>query len=229
METTTFLKYKNSKAAIALVTLTLSVLGFLPGSRPLDARAQKTNTPAAPVFASVDLQKCSQESKARQVSEDELRGMAQSLDRSLQRLAGSSSRFLTDVEVRELAALYEKPQPTEPDKKRAQELETKGDAGSAELSRLQQVATPSDADKKRFTELTEQQQRGDGVLQSVKETYSSRLQAKREELSMKYLAQIRETVAKVAKEKNFTVVFDAQFALYTANDITADVIKQLNK
>jgi Skp family chaperone for outer membrane proteins len=193
------------------------------------AWAQKNAPAAAPVFGSVDLQKCAQESKARQASEDELRSFVQSLDRSLQRLAGSSSRFLSDAEIKELAALYEKEPASEGDKKRIQALEAKGDASSAELSRLQQVASPSDADKKKFTDLTTEQQKGDGILQSIRDTYSARVQTRRDDLSVKYTNQIRETVSKIAKDKGLTVVFDSQFALYTANDITPDVIKVLNK
>ena len=33
----------------------------------------------------------------------------------------------------------------------------------------------------------------------------------------------------VAKQKGLAVVFDAQVAIYTANDITDDVVKRLNK
>ena len=87
----------------------------------------------------------------------------------------------------------------------------------------------TDVEKKRMADLTAQQQKGDGVLKAVQETYSGRLQARREDLSNKYTSLIRNVVGKIAKDKGLTVVFDSQFALYTANDITTDVIKQLNK
>jgi Skp family chaperone for outer membrane proteins len=177
----------------------------------------------------VDTQRCAQESKARQASEDELRGFGQGLERALQRLAGSSSRFLPEAEMKELAALYEKEPASEGDKKRIRDLEAKGDASSAELSRLQQIPTPTDADRKKFNDLTAEQQKGDGTLQSIRDTYLARVNARREDLSVKYTNQIRDTVAKIAKDKGLTVVFDSQFALYTAVDITADVIKALNK
>ena len=219
----TFLKYSRIAAVV-------STLVFTAFSGAGSAWAQKAApTTVVPVFGSVDLQKCGQESKGRQASEDELRKFVQSLDSSLQRLAGSSSRFLSDTEIKELAALYEKDPASEADKKRITELEAKGDSGSAELSKLQQVGSPNDADKKRFSDLTATQQKGDSVLQSIRETYSSRVQARRDDLSLKYTNVIRETVGKIAKEKGLTVVFDSQFALYTANDITADVIKLLNK
>ena len=222
MKQITFSKY--SRAAAVAASLFLVTAGSATASQ-----AQKNAPVAAPVFGSVDLQKCAQESKGRQDSEDQLRAFAAGLDKSLQRLSGSSSRFLEETEIRELSALYEKDPASDADKKRIQELEAKGDSSGAELSRLQQVATPTDADKKRFTDLTAQQQKGDGILQAVRETYSSRLQARREDLSNKYTALIRDAVGKIAKDKGLTVVFDSQFALYTANDITADVIKQLNK
>ncbi|MES2462720.1 MAG: hypothetical protein V4671_19235, partial [Armatimonadota bacterium] len=166
----TFSKYSRFAAVLS------SVL-FVTAAGVGAAHAQKNAPAAVPVFGSVDLQKCAQESKGRQASEDELRTFVQTLDRSLQRLAGSSSRFLGDAEIKELAALYEKEPASEADKKRIQTLEAKGDAGSAELSRLQQVGSPTDADKKRFNELTAEQQKGDGILQSIRDTYSARVQS----------------------------------------------------
>jgi hypothetical protein len=73
----------------------------------------------------VDLQRCAQESKGRQTSEEELVKFAQNLEGALRRLAGSSSRFLSDTEIKELAALYEKDPASEADKKRITELEAK--------------------------------------------------------------------------------------------------------
>ncbi len=222
MYTMTFSRYSR-------ILLAMSTILFAAAGGTGSAWAQKNAPASAPVFGSVDTAKCAQESKGRQASEDELRGFGQTLERALQRLSGSSSRFLTEAEIKELAALYEKEPASEGDKKRIQELETKGDASSAELSRLQQVGSPTDADKKKFSDLTTEQQKGDAVLQSVRDTYLARVNARREELSMKYTNQIRETVGKIAKDKGLTVVFDSQFVLYTATDITQDVIKALNK
>ena len=222
MKQITFSKYSRTAAAAASVFV-LTVGGATA------SLAQKTAPIAAPVFGSVDLQKCAQESKGRQESEDQLRAFAAGLDKALQRLAGGSSRFLAEPDMRELSALYEKDPASDADKKRIQALEAQGDAGGAELSRLQQVPAQTDAEKKRFAGLTAQQQKGDGILQAIRETYSGRLAARREELSNKYTGQIRDAVGKIAKDKGLTIVFDSQFALYTANDITPDVIKQLNK
>lgn len=222
MHSMTFSKY--SRIAVVFATLLFVTAGI---SKP--SLAQKNGSASAPVFGSVDLQKCLQESKGRQQGEDQLRAFQQGLQSALQRLAGSSSRFLDEAEIREMAALYEKENATDGDKKRIQALEAKGDVSSAEVAKLQQVPTPNDAEKKRFDELNTINQKGESVIQGLKDTYTARLNARREELLVQVTDKVREAVGKIAKDKGLTVVFDAQVALYTANDITPDVIKQLNK
>lgn len=210
-------------AAIVLGTLSgVSVSGGLGEARAADASPAST-------FGNVDMQRCVQESKLRQQSEDEFHAFGQSLDNALKKLASGSNRLLSEQDLRALAALYEKSQLTPTEQKQQADLEAKADTAGGELSRLQQNASPSDAEKKRFTELTQAQQKGDATLQAIRDDYNARLQQHRDDVFQKMLGEIRTVVAKVAKEKGLSVVFDSQTAVYTPNDITADVIKALNK
>lgn len=224
----TFQKYGRNASALRAAAL-LITLGALPGASSIARAAAPAAAPTGAAFGSVDMQRCAQESKLRADSEQEWRSYAQSLDKALQKLGGGSSRLLGEADIKALAALYEKPQLNPAEQKQASDLEAKADAAGAELSRLQQNASPSDADKKRFDELTKAQQSGDAVLQGIRDDYNGRVQQRREELLQKLTGQIRDAVAKVAKDKGLGVVFDAQVAVYTANDITPDVIKMLNK
>ena len=40
---------------------------------------------------------------------------------------------------------------------------------------------------------------------------------------------MKEAIAAVAQQRGLAVVFDSKLALYTANDVTDDVLKRLNK
>lgn len=184
---------------------------------------------AAATFASVDMQRVLTESKARQQSAQEFGALQQNLQGVLRRLEQGSARFLSDAEIRDLVRLYENQKPTDADKKRIGDLEQKGDLAAAQLRRLEQIASPDDAQRKQFADLNQSQQKGAETLQTVLGDYQKRLGEREREIQTKLEANIRTAIAQVAKEKGIVVVFPSQVALYAANDITADVLKVLNK
>jgi len=220
-----FRLYGRQVAVVAAVCA-LGGFGVLPGTGMAAARAE-TKADMGAMFGSVDVQKVADQTKLLQQTDDDTRAYAEGLNKSLQRLANGSARLLSDAEIRELSALYEKGGAADADQKRITALETKADTTGAEFSRLQQNAAPNDAEKKRFSDLSEAQKKGDAVLRDIQNDYEGRVQTKHNQLLQKLTAQIRETVSKVAKEKGLAVVFDSQAAVYTQNDITAEVIKRL--
>lgn len=207
--------------------LTAALLGgvgaprtFAQGNRPPagDARAQ---------FASVDLQKVFNEYKLRQTRSGEIQTLGQGLDRVLQQL--STVPLLSDAELKELAGLYEKPAPADAEKTRITALTTKAQTLSDEFGRLQNVAAPNDQQKARLSELTEARRRGGELMNTLQQEYQQRLSERQAQLSQEIQQNMRTAIAKVAADKGLAVVFDSAVAVYTANDITSDVVKQLNR
>ena len=115
------------------------------------------------------------------------------------------------------------------DKKRIGALEKKGDDMAAKFKGFEQVASPTEAQKQEYAGLSDAQQRGLEMMKSLQEAYQTRLQARAADVESKALAEVKAAVAKVAQEKGLSVVFTSDVAIWTANDITADVIKQVNK
>lgn len=218
--------------SVSLKKRIFALTGAVVGTLLVSAAASGGNAAwaqNAPQFASVDMQKVLTDSKARQQSAQEFGTLQQNLQGVLRRLEQGSARFLNEAEIRELVKLYENTRPGDAEKKRIGELEQKGDLAAAQLRRLEQIANPDDAQRKQFADLNAAQQKGSETLQTVLGEYQTRLRTREGEIQTKLEADIRAAIAQVAKEKNIAVVFPSQVALYAANDITADVLKVLNK
>ena len=210
--------------AATLATVTGSALSLVPVRA---AHAQAANTVAS--FGSVDFDRAVSESKARKRDLDELNTLLNTLRRVNATLQQGSAGFLNETEFKKLAALYEKDPPTEAEKKEIAQLEQAGDSRKAEVARLQSTPQPTPDQNKRLNELNGISQQGNQNLQQLSDEFQARLRKREEELTTKTIAVIREAVGVVAKTKGLAVVFDNKVALYTANDITADVVKQVNK
>jgi Skp family chaperone for outer membrane proteins len=226
LNTVAFEKYGRRREVIGALIASLSVVGLTTALPVAPVRAQ-ASAPAA--FGSVNVDQVLNESKARQRDLQELNGLLGNLRKVNESLQRGSGVFLSEAELRELAGLYEKATPTDAEKKRIAALETSGDTRKAELARLESTPQPSDEQRRRFNELGGMRQQGEQNLQQLGEDFQGRLRKREEELTTKTIAQIKDAIGAVAKSKNLAVVFDNKVAVYTANDITADVIKQVNK
>lgn len=180
-------------------------------------------------FGMVDVGKVLNESKSRTAVTGDLQRTQKSYETILQRLKQGSALFLSDAEINELAALYEKEKPTAAEQKRISQLEEKGDQQKRELTTLQNTPSPTEAQTARFTLLSDNIGKGEGTLQQLNRTLSAKLQDKARTAEQKALADVRTAVAKVAKAKGLAVVFTGDIAIYAAVDITDDVVKEVNK
>lgn len=219
---------KDSRRSFAaFVSAALLVGGGAFASRPAQAFAPPAPAGAAQ-FGSVDVGQILTDSKARQKDVVDLNSLVASLRNVMLQMQTGSARFLSEAEIREYSGLLEKATPTDADKKRITALQTGGDTKAAQLTRLENVAAPTDEQKKQFGDLTDARQKGDNVLKAIADEMGKRVDSRDAELSNKTVLDIRAVISKIAQDKGLSVVFDSKIALYTANDITADVIKQIN-
>lgn len=212
--------FQRYRIAIAL-GLGLLTASFMGGAAHAQAQT-------APKFGSVDMAQVLADSKARQKGSDELNGTVSTLRKVLQQLQERNARFLSEVEIKELAALYEKPTPTDAEKKRISALEDAATLKSAAKGRLENTASPTEDQRKEYGTLTATEQSGAQVLKGISDGFSQRVDARQADLQTKQLATIKAAITKLAKEQGLSVVFDSQVAYFTANDITADVVKEIN-
>jgi Skp family chaperone for outer membrane proteins len=211
-----FQRYIGIGAAVAVMSV---------GAVSARAGADAPNS----AYASVDMEEVAKNSKSYAKNSDDMKVFVAKLQNVNAKLGDGTAIFLVEAQMRELAGLYEKDTLTTAEKSRVSELETAGDARKAELSKLENTTAPTDENRKRYRELNDLQTAGKDTLARIVQEYQRRIQDREEQLTAKTLKEIRAAIADVAKSKSYAVVFDSKVAIYTANDITTDVIKQVNK
>jgi len=215
-------KYRCSQSLpIVGLALTLFCTGFSA------VTASAATAQSAPVFGSVDIQKVLANTSKQTAIDAQLNVLKTKLTNEIKEQAANSMLSATDQQ--ELGTLLGKSNPTDQDKSRISILEGQAQKDATDLATLQQVKNPTSDQTTELNRLTKEGQDATGILQGVNDDYSAQLRAESDKLTAQLAATVRAAIADVAQQKGLSVVFDAQVALYTANDITDDVTKRLNK
>lgn len=180
-------------------------------------------------FATVDFRRCANESKFKAELDAKFAALRKPLEDIFQKLKAANAFFLSAAEIKELAGLYEKAQPNDTEKKRIETLQQIADQRAGAARRLENTANPTDDQKKELERLAQTQQDGAAALQTVGNEYQQRVEKQGGDFEEQLSAKVKQAVAQVAKEKNFVLVFDAAEVVYASTDITADVLKILQK
>jgi Skp family chaperone for outer membrane proteins len=183
--------------------------------------------PATAQIGSVDLQKIQNGYAKRDDLLKQINDINAQLSDRLKRQ--SASDMLSADQQSQLGALLAKPQPTDADTAAIAQLENQSSHDTQEMATLQQKADLTDADKLRLNVLMAEHQAGQQALQTTSDSYTDELKEEGDKIQGQFDDKVRAAIAAVAKERGLAVVFDAQLALYTANDITDDVLARLNK
>lgn len=178
-------------------------------------------------IGSVDLQKVSDGYTKKGGLDQQLQDMNQRLLARFQQQTNSA--MLSKEQQTRLQTLLAKPGPSDAEKAEIAALQAQSTKDSQELATLQQKKDLTDADKARLTALTQQQQGGQQVLQEVSDSYTKQLDAEKLRLNAQLTEAVRAAIIAVAKDRKLDAVFTSEVAIFTANDITDDVLKRLNK
>jgi Skp family chaperone for outer membrane proteins len=81
----------------------------------------------------------------------------------------------------------------------------------------------------RLTALTDARSKGAAALQGAMGDYEKQLDERQKQVGQQIVDEIRTAIGRVAKARGLVLVLDGALALYASNDITADVLKELNK
>ncbi|HEY3332721.1 MAG TPA: OmpH family outer membrane protein [Capsulimonadaceae bacterium] len=184
---------------------------------------------AGPMFASVDLALVFNKSNDKAKADIELQKLGQGLQTAFQ--SQQQGVMLSNTELRTLGQISQKAVQTDSDKASIQQLLAKSKKDADELAALQQKKESdlTEADKLRLSTLTAQQQAGQQALSDLNGEYRQILDQKSQELNAQINAHMKEVISQVAVKQGISVVFDSTVAVYTAADISKDVLAQLNK
>ena len=207
---------------MTLGAVAIAIAPSLAAARPASA------APAGmPAFGSVDIQKLQTESSRKAKYDTDLHALADRLNTAFTKQ--TASIMLTKAEQTDLGGLLSKVNPTENDNTRVAVLQSKATKSAQELTDLQQAKAPTPADTARIASLTTQYDAGKAALQEIGDGYQAQLKALQEKDNTEFTQSVKEAISAVAQQKGLSVVFDSNIAVYTTNDITADVVKRINK
>lgn len=181
---------------------------------------------ASSAFGSVNVGRIEAESTRAADVKKQLQAMSDNFQQQFN--VQQNSVMLSKDQQTRLGVLAAKTNRTDAETAELTGLQQSAAAAAQELTTLQQKANPTDADKARLSTLTAQAQTGQQVLQDISAGYTAQLQAQQARLGGQLSDQVKAAISAVAQQRGLAVVFDSTLAIYSANDITDDVLKRLN-
>ncbi len=139
--------------------------------------------------------------------------------------------YLDQNELVEYVTLLTKDKPTDTEQARVKALKALSDQRAQELQTLQ-TKKDSDltaADRNRMNELTGESRILERILPNILESMRSDQAAHLEAFRHDEMVKLRAVVAQVAKERGIAHVFDASALVYSATDLTPQVVARVGK
>ncbi len=179
------------------------------------------------VIGSVDIGRLQVGSTRKAKYDTDLRALADRLDATFKLQA--QNLMLNAADQNELGTLLSSPRPSATDQSRVTALEAKAAANAQQLVDLQQKKDPTPADTAQLGALNDMNANGQKIVQDIGAGYQARLKKLNDDDTAAFTQAVKDAINAVAQQRGLTVVFTADIAVYTTNDITDDVIKRLNK
>ena len=180
------------------------------------------------VIGSVDISRLQTGSTRKAKYDTELRGLAERLDATFK--VQAQNLMLNAADQNELGTLLNTQRPpTDAQRARVTALETKAAANAQQLVDLQQKKDPTPADTAQLGALSDMNAAGQKIVQDIGAGYQVQLKKLSDDDNAAFTQAVKDAINAVAQQRGLTVVFTADIAVYTTNDITDDVIKRINK
>lgn len=200
-----------------------AILGLVLGAVTIIGAAELQS---GPQFASVDILKVVYESKQGKESNAKFEQMKGELSKMLQQWG--EAPILNNDDFAELRKAFDM-NATPEQRAKATALLATGQKNVRRLTDLQAKKDLTEVEKAEMTVLTSQlTTTRDGLLQ-IQQDLNQRLQDWAGDAQKRILAQTKDTVSQLSKQRGYTVVFDSSAAPYSANDITDAVLAEMNK
>ncbi len=177
--------------------------------------------------AVVDMNKAIADSKLGKKNVEDLSNLVNSRQALLTFL--DNNRIATQEQATKLRTLALKGAALTPAEQQDNE-KVKGEitASTKAYNDLNQKPSPTDQDRIQLQDYNQRQRTIIQLLQAWQEEFTGDLNQRQIDMRRVETSRASESLAAVAKKGAFTVVLERQFAPFGANDLTADVIKDLD-
>ena len=210
-----------------LNTLILAA-ALMIGAGPYVVKAART-VAEPPAMANIDLQAVYNESETRKATDTKTGLYARKLDQKFSELGNLP--YLTTVEIRDLSDLVIKENLTPEEAKQMADVRAEAEKRANEV---QQLAAKKDADltaadRNRMRELNNMRQTQPQNMLKVQGLYQLLVNEEDQKNTRAGMAELRAQIAKLAKEKGISEVFDTTALIVAPADLTKDAIQRLKK
>jgi Skp family chaperone for outer membrane proteins len=212
---------------LRLIVLAALLLGIVAA---LGAGAAPDNSGGGLKVATLDTTRVLSEYKGTVASNNQLRKMADDYQLTFQ--TWKQNPLLSEADQKRMSDLVLKgANATEAEKAELKKLQDQSSALYSEFVNLQTKggAALTEADKARITALTKLAGDTDSRIQFRSKEADDQFRKIQGDNLNRILKEVRDGVAKVAKKGGYNLVLSNEMAWYAENDITEDVLKELNK
>jgi Skp family chaperone for outer membrane proteins len=140
----------------------------------------------------------------------------------------ATNRVLTSEQAIDLRALMLKANQTDADKKKIQDIQDAVKTSDTKFKELSQKANMTDTERQLLTDFTSRAQTMLQTLDRWNAEFNEELGQMQEQARTATIDRAKAALGEVAKGQGYTVVFEATYAPYGANDLTDAVIKAMN-
>jgi Skp family chaperone for outer membrane proteins len=175
----------------------------------------------------VDLNKCIQQSVVGQTNTAQLNAAVAARKGLVEFVR--TYKVLTADEAQKIRDLTLKTAPTDADKAELERVKQGVIASDKKRNELSQKGTGlTDEEKKQLNEFAQRAQMMGGVLEQWNQDFTGDLTELQQKLQQETLDKARAALAQVGKAQGYTVIFESNVAPYSANEVTAAVVKQMD-
>lgn len=141
----------------------------------------------------------------------------------------NSQRILTQDQAVKLRTLTLKKDATAAEKTELENVKEAVKADAKKFNDLNRKPTPTEADRTLLTDYNNRIQLTEGLLGQWQQEFQNELLSIEEDERGKLMVDARKAVSEVSKRGGYSVVFTSQAAVYAANDVTDEAIKEIDK
>jgi Skp family chaperone for outer membrane proteins len=181
-------------------------------------KSEKTGT--------VDIEKVFNQSEYAKKQTEGLRNMGQARLGVVDFIRNHRTMKAADAEKFRQLSLKENRTAT--DTAEMERLRTQAQGDEQKFKELSVKGSPSATDVTQLEDFNRRKEETGALLQKWNEDFSNEIQSRQENLRGETLQRVKDSVAKVAKEQGYSIIFVQSVAPYSANDITDAALKSMN-
>jgi hypothetical protein len=178
-------------------------------------------------FGTVDLAKVFNDSDFAKAQDANLKSMGQSRKATLDFLTSYPS--LSAADAQKFADLSTKAEPNAADKAELDRIRSAAVVTDQKFRDLQTKDKPTDADRVALADLNSRVKANQALAQKLNDDFTEEIRTQQEKLRADTLLKAKAAVADAAKKGDYSVILVQDVAPYSANDLTADALKAMNK